>query len=377
VEGLDFFDAVIPEPAMLTGSEVGSVVEAITHLEAAGAVENLPETDDDERLAHALKTLESIDVAERSEALKTLVQFRVKSSVDAIARVARHDSEPTVRSLAIAGLGSIDHESVFTAVLIGMADESREVRASAARSLTRLSFDRADAYVRVIENGDEETIRNVAKACIQAGIVSQNLDRLSNSDHRQAYETFSLVCLLSKANMNEPVLEAIVEHPRTDVRLKAVHLLASTGQPDTFDQLRELALKDGISEIVKTALLEAMYKLDQTRLQEDEGVERAFEFNSESSVATEAGTADDGENLPSGAFMFERFEEVGDTAFEFSGSEEVHEGAFLIDETGETSSDSFAEVTQSEFESHSSIIEEVREHETRAEMETDIKEHEI
>jgi len=39
---------------------------------------------------------------------------------------------------------------------MGLSDETREVRAAAARSLSRLSFDRADAYVRVIESGDEE-----------------------------------------------------------------------------------------------------------------------------------------------------------------------------------------------------------------------------
>ncbi|MCA1604848.1 MAG: HEAT repeat domain-containing protein, partial [Acidobacteria bacterium] len=279
VEGLDFFDAIVPETGLLGCAEIGSVVEAITQLEPAGAVENLPVTDEDERLGQALVNLESDDTTQRSEALKVLVQFRVQSAVDAIARVAQHDHEPALRSLATAALGSIDHESVFTAVVIGMADETREVRAAAARSLTRLSFDRADAYVRVIESGDEETIRSVAKACIQAGIVSQNLDRLANSDHRQAYETFSVISLLSKANMNEPVLEAIADHSRIDVRLKAVHLLAATRQPGTFDQLRELALREGISEVVKTALLEGMYKLDQVRLQQDEGVEQAFEFH--------------------------------------------------------------------------------------------------
>ena len=281
VEGLDFFDAVVPETALLGGAEVGPVVEAITQLEPAGTVESLPQTDEDERLAQALSALESADISERSEALKVLVQFRVQSAVDAIARVARYDAEPTIRSLATGALGSIDHESVFTAVVIGMADETREVRAAAARSLTRLSFDRADAYVRVLESGDEETIRSVAKACTQAGIVSQNLDRLANCDHRQAYETFSLICLLSKANLSEPILDAIADHSRIDVRLKAIHLLASTREPGTFDQLRELALRDGISEIVKTALLEAMYKLDQVRLQQDEGVEQAFEFHVE------------------------------------------------------------------------------------------------
>ena len=315
VEGLDFFDAIVPETPLLGSGEIGSVVEGITQLEPAGAVESLPVTDEDESLAQALVNLESEDTTQRSEALKVLVQFRVQSAVDAIARVAQHDHEPAIRSLATAALGSIDHESVFTAVVIGMADETREVRAAAARSLTRLSFDRADAYVRVIESGDEETIRSVAKACIQSGIVSQNLDRLANCDHRQAYETFSLISLLSKANMNEPVLDAIAEHSRIDVRLKAVHLLAATRQPGTFDQLRELALREGISEVVKTALLEGMYKLDQVRLQQDEGVEQAFEFHGQAEADPTPDVEGTWPETP-----HEVIEEVKETMFPFSST---------------------------------------------------------
>lgn len=280
VEGLDFFDALIPEPARLGMGHDLSIVKQITHLEPSSSVEELPARCDDEQLAQALSSLESSDVQERAEALKTLAQFRVQSSVRAIAHVARHDSEPNIRSLAIASLGSIDHESVFPAILISMADDTREVRASAARALNRLSFDRADAYVRVIETSDEETLRDVAQACIQAGIVSQNLDRLGSSDHRQAYETFSLICLLAKANMNEPILNAIADHSNLDVSLRAVHLLASTGQPGTFEPLRQLAAREGIREEVKTALLEAMYKLDQTQPLEEEAVE-ATEADSE------------------------------------------------------------------------------------------------
>lgn len=251
------------EPAQLGMGNDLSIIEQITHLEPTSSVEELPAGSDDEQLAHALSLVVSLDVQDRAEALKVLAQFRVQSSVVAIALVARRDSEPNIRSLAISTLGALDHESVFPAILIGMADESREVRASAARALNRLSFDRADAYVRVIETSDDETIGEVARACIQAGIVSQNLDRLASSDHRQAYETFSLICLLAKANINDPILDAIADHPNMDVKLKAVHLLACSGQPDTFEQLRQLAVRDGVREEVKTALLEAMYKLDQ------------------------------------------------------------------------------------------------------------------
>jgi HEAT repeat protein len=272
VEGLDFFDTVLAEPSQL-GAGSAQIVDEITHLEPISVVEDLPENSEDERFAQSLASLNSNDLDERTEALKTLGQFRVQSAVDALARLAGNDPEPNIRSLAIAGLGSINHESVFSAVLIGMADETREVRAAAARSLNRLSFDRADAYVRVIETCDNETICKVAKACIQAGIVSQNLDRLASSDHRQAYETFSLICLLAKAKMNEPILDAIAEHGNMDVRLKAVHLLACACEPETFEQLRQLAVRDGIGEEVKTALLEAMYKIDQAKLKQVETLE--------------------------------------------------------------------------------------------------------
>lgn len=263
VEGLDFFDAMPIEPAQLGMGHDLSVIEQITHLEPTSLVEELPADFEDEQLVRALTLVKSSDVQDRAEALRILAQFRVQSSLAAIALVARGDSEPNIRSIAVSTLGLLDHESVFPAILIGMADDSREVRASAARALNRLSFERADAYVRVIETSDDETIRNVANACIQAGIFSQNLDRLASSDHRQAYETFSLICLLAKAGINDPVLDAIASHPNMDVRLKAVHLLTCTGQPNTFELLRQLAVRDGVSEEVKTALLEGMYKLDQ------------------------------------------------------------------------------------------------------------------
>lgn len=323
VEGLDFFDAVIPEPAQLgTGQEL-SVVDQITHLEPASSVEELPESDDDDRLSSALALSTSEDVQERAEALKALAQFRVQSAVAAITRVARHDPEPNLRASAISSLGSINHESVFPAILIGMADDSREVRAAAARTLNRLSFDRADAYARVIEMNDEDTVRNVARACVQAGIVSQNIDRLASSDYRQAYETFSLISLLAKADLNQPILDAIAEHPNVDVRLKAVHLLASTGEPGVFDQLRELAVRDGVGEEVKTALLEAMYKLDQEAKEKKIENVDASEADSEPHFETLALESELNREDPGGDQMF---------AFEFEPTSEPERSAeFLPD----------------------------------------------
>lgn len=256
-------EATVQQGSLLsTGLDEGCVLD-ISRLEPTTSVEDLPEGLHDEGLSKALSELTSLNQEERSEAVNRLAQYGAQSSVAALASVARNDSEPSVRSLAISSLAAINHESVFAAVLIGLADESREVRAAAARSLNRLSFDRSEAYVRVIETSSEETLRDVADACIKAGIVSQNIDRLASRDHRQAYEAFSLMCLLAKARMTQPVLETICNHPNMNVRLSAIHLLATTGQPEMIEQLRELALKPGVPDEVNTALLEAMYKLEQ------------------------------------------------------------------------------------------------------------------
>jgi HEAT repeat protein len=263
VEGLDFFDAMTPGSALLLDGETNNLKHDITHLEPATAVEDLPESSPDEAFAETLAKAESQDVTERTQAVKDLAQFHIQSSVSMLSTIACCDLEPPLRALAIAGLASINHESVFPAILIGMADESREVRAAAARALSRLEFDRADAYVRVIETADDDLLKQVASACIRSGIVAQNIDRLASNDRRQAYESYSLICLLAKAGMIEPVIEAVHSHQKIEVRLMAIQLLATAANAEVIDRYRQLAVDESLPEDVKTALLESIYKFDQ------------------------------------------------------------------------------------------------------------------
>ena len=273
LEGLDFFDSPIPEPGLPSAGYNEALAFEFTELEPAAVVEDLPESAEDESLIEALSKVESVDLGGRAEAIKSLSQFAVQSSITALGKVARLDPKASMRALAISSLASINHESVFPSVLIGMADESREVRAAAARSLSRLSFDRADAYVRVMETHDAESLRDVAQACIKAGIVSQGIDRLASSDRRQVYEAFSIVSLLAKANMIEPILDAIVNHPNLDLRLTAVRLLKTTGEPVILEQLGQLASREGIPESVKVALLEAPPKAEETQNEASQATE--------------------------------------------------------------------------------------------------------
>lgn len=237
----------------------------ITLLEPLERIEELPEWLEDEKLADALSLLEDADVEARLAAARSLAQFQVRSSVEALSAMATRDTEAVVRATAISSLGTINHESVFASVLIALGDEAKEVSAAAARALTRLSFDRADAYVRVMEQACEEMLTNVARSCIKAGLVKQAISRLSSEDRRQAYEAFSLLSLLARADETAPIMEAIISHPDLDVRLSAVRLLGISCRPHVSQQLRQLVVRDGLPEKVRGALLEVVYKLDQAQ----------------------------------------------------------------------------------------------------------------
>jgi HEAT repeat protein len=148
---------------------------------------------------------------------------------------------------------------------MAFADEAREVRAAAARSLSRMNFGRAEGYVRLIETADDATLSKVASACIKAGMVGQAIDRMISEDRRLAYEAFSLLSLLAKANETEPLMDAISNHPEQSVRLALIRLLGSTGQPEIATQFRYLAVRDGIPENISAALMEVVYKIDQAQ----------------------------------------------------------------------------------------------------------------
>jgi len=268
VESLGYPDGPSAEPAMLGG---GSFPGEPMDLEKLVSFEDLPVGDDDPELSESLAELADADDSTRAFIAQKLSLYPMQLSVSALTSMVVEDQEPSVRAAAVASLGSIDHESVLTPVLLGLADESRIVQAAAARTLTSLHFDRAGAYVRVMETASPELLQRVARACIKTGIFTQAIDRLGSDDRHQAYEAFSLFSLLARANETEPIVEVIESHQDEEVRLCAVRVLNLVGQPSLAPRLRDLVARDGIPEDVRTAVLEVLYKLDQDQPRVDLG----------------------------------------------------------------------------------------------------------
>jgi HEAT repeat protein len=187
-------------------------------------IEDLPESLDDENFAGALSRLEDADEQVRASAARALGQFRAWRSVKALISTAEDDKSASVRATAVTSLGNINHESVLAHLLIAFADEARDVRAAAARALSRLSIGRAAAFVRMLETADETMVHRVARACIKTGMVSQAIDKLNSPDRRQGYEAFLLLSLLEKADETQAISDAAQRCPDNETRLAALRL---------------------------------------------------------------------------------------------------------------------------------------------------------
>lgn len=259
VDSLSYLDFPSNEPGMGVSDESGEPQD----LEHAIAFQELPSGSEDSIFAEILAELDSPEEHTRAVAAQQLSLHQVRESVSALTNIVLNDAESSVRAAAVASLGSIGHESVFAPVLVGLADESRIVRAAAARTLTGLHFDRADAYVRVMETAEPEMLKKVAKACVETGIAAQAVDRLVSEDRHQAYEAFSLFSLLARAHETQPILEVIRGNKDEEIRLTAVRVLNMAPEGSLAPELREIVGSEGVPENVRTAVLEVLYKLDQ------------------------------------------------------------------------------------------------------------------
>lgn len=197
-------------------------------IEPAAKVEPLP-LSNEESLLNAIE--QSQDEYEEDEevrevALRILAAFRTRNSVESLSQVAAYDLSSALRSKAVSTLSEFDHESVFEGVLLACADPTREVRAAAARAFSRLTFDRADAWVRIIETNEPGRMIHASRAAIEGGFVERSFDRLTHRDKKLAYEAFALVALLIKAGEVQQILDTLNTYRDLQVKRAIVHVLS-------------------------------------------------------------------------------------------------------------------------------------------------------
>jgi len=196
------------------------------------------------------------DESVRAVSVRVLAAFKTRNSVDALSQIALYDLSATVRSKAVTALTEFDHETVFESLLLACADPTREVRAAAARGLFRLSFDRADAWKRIIATRDEFRMIHAARAATEAGIVLKSFDRLLHDDMKIAYEAFALVGLLIKAGETEQIFSAIRESADDRVKFALLHVLSVIRDERSLMELKKIASESNTPKEIAAKMTE-------------------------------------------------------------------------------------------------------------------------
>jgi len=194
----------------------------------------------------------------RDLALRVLAAFKTRNSVESLAQMALYDLSSNLRSKAVTTLAEFDHESVFEPILLACADPTREVRAAAARGLFRLSFDRADAWTRIAETGDEFKMRQAARAAIEADLVKRSFDRLAHTDMKSAYEAVTLVALLLRAGETREVFDTLKSHQVHNVRKAILQVIKFTKEPNALEGLYSILEKNSLPEDLQKEIDEAI-----------------------------------------------------------------------------------------------------------------------
>ena len=237
-----------PEPAVVTKEiQLASASElpfnSILRLDYPHGIEVLPSSTDEALIEAIEQVLDEFNEDEEMKELsmRIIAAHKTSNSVEALSQAALYDLSATTRCRSIEILGEFDHEAVFEPIILACADPTREVRAAAARVLTRLGFNRADAWARISLLDEEGRMRQIARAAIEGGLVERYFDRLTHKDYKQAYEAFALFTLLLKARETQPIATALESHPSLTVRMAIIHVIKENREIDALPYLRKLA----------------------------------------------------------------------------------------------------------------------------------------
>lgn len=147
----------------------------------------------------------------------------------------------------------------FDDVAAALDDPSPEIRQKAVRQLYELDPDRAATLVNeALRAGSVEKRRLIGTALADSGLLYEAIDDLMAENHESCYGAFSLLFLVAKAGVVEPLIRVIEKHPSLDLTLAVIRLLASSGEPEVVPALQQLSLNAALAPELQAAASEAV-----------------------------------------------------------------------------------------------------------------------
>ena len=149
--------------------------------------------------------------------------------------------------------------SPFDQIVVRLDDPSPQVRQKAVRDLYELDPDRAAMLVNdALRDGSPEERRRIGSALADSGLLYEAIDDLMAENHGHCYSAFSLLFLVAKAGVVEPLSSVIEKHPSLDLSLAVIRLLASSGEPEVAVTLQRLASNTTLAPELRSAATESL-----------------------------------------------------------------------------------------------------------------------
>ena len=192
----------------------------------------------------------------------------MKQSKKSLAR--RSDDEQWARDMvtlrqAAHDLAELRHQpqnTPFDQIAILLDDPSPAVREKAVRDLYEMDPDQAATLVNdALRDGSPEERRRIGSALADSGLLYEAIDDLMAEDHQNCYSAFSLLFLVAKAGVVEPLSTVIEKHPSLDLSLAVIRLLASSGEPEVASTLERLAANTALAPELRSAAAESLQHL--------------------------------------------------------------------------------------------------------------------
>jgi hypothetical protein len=152
--------------------------------------------------------------------------------------------------------------SPFEQVAELLDDPSAEVREKAVRDLYEMDPDQAATLVNnALRDGTPEERRRIGSALADSGLLYEAIDDLMAENYESCYGAFSLLFLVAKAGVVEPLSSVIEKHPSLDLSLAVIRLLASSGEPQVAETLKRLSVNTALRPELRSAAADALTQL--------------------------------------------------------------------------------------------------------------------
>lgn len=157
-----------------------------------------------------------------------------------------------------------DHFDRTAASVIECSDQQRPM---IIRELYNLDPERTACYLNmVLQGGTLEERQQIGAALETSGLIHEAIGNLNAGSHSNSYRAFSLLFLIAKAGIFEPLMRVIEDHPNIELRLALIRLLGTSGAPDLPRQFQYLLGKTSLPAQLSLAIRETAVQLTGTTL---------------------------------------------------------------------------------------------------------------